>query len=83
MNKVLRFTMLSLLAIVSAVSFAQTEIDFTKQSITATDNAIQRICASMQRTPSRLVALASQSLSSQCRNRAREDGLTLQHLLVL
>ena len=38
MNKVLRFTMLSLLAIVSAVSFAQTEIDFTKQSITATDN---------------------------------------------
>lgn len=30
--------MLSLLAIVSAVSFAQTEIDFTKQSITATDN---------------------------------------------
>ena len=38
MNKVLRFTMLSLLAIVSAVSFAQTEIDFTKQTITATGN---------------------------------------------
>lgn len=38
MNKILRFTLLSLMAIVCSVGFAQTEIDFTKQTISDSAN---------------------------------------------
>lgn len=38
MNKILRLTLLSLMAIVCSVGFAQTEIDFTKQTISDSAN---------------------------------------------